>query len=265
MKKSFEEIPFYNYELKELLKDLRKKITKYNGKYNNKEFKEHLEALLMLDIDILKDNTYNEEQVEEFKNINIYRRLINLNIYGSMKKFLSNLDESIVWPGRIYNEDIAWYPVWKNNKEILTIDFLNPISENEKVVITLPQETIVSPEVRYKQIDKLIEQLYETHKQTPKIKNLKKWYYHMKLGYIIDQLSSLRTREDKLTKEQKIINSYNYELYKELDKEYGPFKNTFRLDHNNEKIIVDEKGNIISTTTVKETPVATFQKKIFYH
>ena len=264
MKKTFEEIWFNNSESKELLKDLRTKITKYNGKYSSKEFKEYLESLLVLDIDILKDNTYNEEQIEELKKIKIFRRLINFNVYGSMRKLLSDIDECIVWPGTIYKEDITWYPVWKNEEEILTLDFLSQIEEN-KTVITLPQETIISPNVRYEQIDKLIEHLYETYKKTPEIKNLKKWYYHIKLGCIIDQLSSLRARRDDLTKEQKIINKYNLELYKKMDKEYGPFENTFHLDHRNEKIIIDEKGNIISTTTVKETPIATFQKKIIYH
>ena len=258
-KKSFEEIPFYNHELKELLEELRKKITKYNGKYNSKEFKEYLEALLMLDIDILKENAYKEE----YKNISIYERIINFNIYGSMRKFISNLDKKIVWPGAAYNEDVSYYPALKK-EEVLSVD---TFSKNEKVVITLPPETLISPDLRHQETDRLIEQLYNESKSKPNFKSSEKYHYMMKLGNIIKQLSLLNSCESMrtLTNNQKKTNLYNNELYKEIEKEYGPFKNTFRLDHNNEEISVDVKGNIIGLSTVKETPIAIFQKKYIYH
>lgn len=252
-KNTFEEIPFYNYELKELLKDLRSKISKYNGEYNNKEFKEYLEALLMLDIDILKDNTYSEAQIEKYKKIDIYRRLINFNVYGSMRKFLSTIDETIVWPSRVYTEDKTYYLAWHDGERILDIDL-----DNKKPIISL--ETLVeSKKIRYTQAKKKIDVLYKKSKII-KENSYQKEKHYCDLMDMINEIKDLLTRKE-LDEEQINTQKYLDWVYKKIEEKYGPF------EKNNDKEENIETNNAIITGTsiVKETPIATFQKRKIYY
>lgn len=252
-KKPFEQIPFYNYELKDLLENLRNKISKYNGEYNNKEFKEYLEALLTLDIDILKDNTYTEEQIEKFKRIDIYRRLMNFNIYGSMKKFLSTIDKTIIWPSRVYEEDKTYYLAWRDGERILDIDL-----DNEKPIISL--ETLVeSRKIRYIQTKRKIEELYKNSKnmKEKQYKSEKKYYELMDM---IDEIKEMLTRKE-LNEEQINTQKYHDWVYKKFEEEYGPFKKNYERVEN----IETNNAVITGTSVVKETPVAVLKKVIEYY
>lgn len=106
----------------------------------------------MLEIDILKDKTYDEETLKKIEKIDFIQKIIEFNIYGSIRKLLETYDHKLTFPGTGYNGNGTDYPVWHKKIPILEIDVFNQI-------ITLPEEIIVSPKLRYEQIDKLIEKL----------------------------------------------------------------------------------------------------------
>ena len=273
MKKAKEQIPFFDNQIEILYKELKTKISQYNGKYKSEELKEYLKSLLALEIDILKDKSYNDEQLEELKKIKIARRIINFNVYGNLRKYLTKYDNTLIWPGESYNERSSAYPVWheripasKNPSDktpVLKIQSPNEFIGNDKTIITL-NSIVVSPKIRYEQIDKMIKELYQESISKPDYKFYEDYHYKIKLGCIIDQLSDWKSRRDELTEEQEIMKKYLFELYKNLKGKYGPFEEILKSSDRKEKISL-ENSRIIGTTTIKETPVAVFQKRIEYH
>lgn len=282
-RRTFEEIPFYskydsywNHDFRDLLKDLRQKISKYKGKYDSKEFKEFLLALLYLDIDILRDKTYSEEQLEQLKKIRIFRRLLDYNIYGSLRKFLTSTDNSLIF-SEVYDEDSMVYQVYNESFLSLEMDFWG-----DKCIITLPSEVLQASKLRYEKMDKLLDVLEEKRKERKSTLEKKAkidlpirftarsrekmeedYFYNIEIGTIIEQLIELKLRHSCLPNTKQ--NEYNNELYEKLAETYGPFQQNFTFDHKNEEINLDSEGTITGTSTVKETPVAIFQKKTIYY
>jgi len=96
---TYEQKRIINLEYEETIVFLMEKIKKYHGKYNTKEFKEWLTSALMLEIDIQKDNTYDEETLSKINKIEFAQEIINFNTYGNIRKFLENYDRTLTFPG----------------------------------------------------------------------------------------------------------------------------------------------------------------------
>ena len=281
-----------NPEFEEMVFFLIEKIKKYHGIHDSKEFKEWLTALLMLDIDIQKDTTYNEETLQKINRIDFIQRIINFNIYGNVRKFLENYDGTLTFPGGGYNGDGYGYPVWHDRfvpgesniprSDSDKIEILGISKPKNKTIITLTGTTSRSKKIRQMQIDKMIAKLYKLSQEKPKVtfNPTIDYYYNMNLAPEIQILHDwiCRCNEDRLVQlggfsnprnitrniinsipeEDKKINAYVIELYKALNQEYGTFKEIFRRPGEiTGKIDVDTKGNITETNLIKETPIAT--------
>lgn len=267
MQKEYKEIPFMNSNLKELLKDLRKRLEIYDGRHKTKQFKEWAESLLMLETDILVDGTYSDKELEYIKRIGFVRRIINFNIYGSIRKLTEN-DNTLKWLNKPYNEDEVKYKIYqKNNSDSLIPSIeLNYI---EKPTIKIQSSIVLSEYVRHEQIEKLIDTLYQNKKEGIMKVFSEKYHYKSVLGYDIKRLNSLVNRND-LTDKQVKISELNYNLFEKFREEYGPFeeKDDFsKLPPRpiQEEIDVNENGEITGETIIKETPVAVFKKVIQYY
>lgn len=264
-KKSFEEIPFINSNLEELLKDLRKRLTKYDGRFQTKQFKEWVESLLTLETDILKDTTYNEKELEYIKRIKFVNRIINFNIYGSIRKLTEN-DNTLKWLNNPYKEENVKYKIYpKNNYEIPSIE----LDFKEKPTIKLQSSIVLSNKIRYEQIDKMIEELYKNKKEETMKLHSANYHYDMVLGYDIKRLNGLINRKD-LTEKQIKISEFNYNLFEKFREEYGPFEEKYDLskipfESKQEEIDVNENGVITGESIVKETSVAVLKKVIEYY
>ena len=285
-----------NPEFEEMILWLIEKIKKYHGKYNSKELKEWLTALLMLEIDIQKDNTYNEETLKSINKNYFVQEIINFNIYGNIRRFLENYDGTLTFPGGGYNGDGYGYPVWHDRfvpgepniprGDSDKIEILGLSTPKNKTIITLTGTTSRSKKIRQMEIDKMIVELYKLSQEKPKVNfdPVIDYHYNMKLAHIIHILNdwACRCNDDRLVQPRgfsnpkgvinsipevdKKINAYVNELYKALNQEYGTFKEKFRRPEEViGKIDVDTKGNITETYPIKETPVATWQKRIIHH
>ena len=284
-----------NLEYEETLLWLIEKISKYQGKYSTKQLKEWLTSLLMLEIDIQKDNTYNEEILKGINKIGFTQLIFNFNIYANIRKILEEFDENLTFPGGGYNGK-SIYPVWHdrftpNESNIPRgsadkIEILNISLPENKTTITLTGESRRSKKIRQLQIDKMIIELYKKSLEKPNTnyEPIKDYYYNMDLGQIIHILNDwiCRCNEDRLvqahgiykkikkinsiSEEQTKINEYASMLYQLLQQEYGPFKEQFRRPEEViGKIDIDTKGAITETYTIKETPIVTWQKKIEHY
>lgn len=264
-KKSFEEIPFMNSNLEELLKDLRKRIIRYDGRYQTKQFREWIESLLTLETDILKDTTYNEKELEYIKRIKFVNRIINFNIYGSIRKLTEN-DNTLKWLNNPYKEENVKYKIYpKNNYEIpsIELDFI------KKPTIKIHSGIVLEKKERHEQIDKLIEELYRKKKEELMKLHSENYHYDMVLGYDIKRLNGLMNRKD-LTEKQIKISEFNYNLFEKFREEYGPFEEKYDLSKiplrpKDEEIDVNENGVITGESIVKETSVAVLKKVIEYY
>lgn len=284
-----------NPNFEEIILWLIEKIKKYNGIHNSKEFKEWLTALLMLDIDIQKDNTYDEETLQRINEVFFVQEIINFNVYGNIRKFLEDYDRTLTFPGGGYNGTHYGYPVWHDRfvpgepniprSDSDKIQILEIPKPNDKTIITLTGTTSRSKKIRQMQIDKMIVELYKSSQEKPKVNfdPVIDYHYNMKLAYIIHILNdwACRCNEDRLVQrgfdktksaprsipeECEKINTYVNELYKALKQEYGPFEEKFRRPGEViGKINVDEKGNITETYPIKETPILTYQKRITHY
>ena len=267
MQKKYEEISFMNSNLKELLKDLKKRLTKYDGRYQTKQFREWIESLLMLETDILKDNTYNDKELEYIKRIRFVNRIINFNIYGNIRKITEN-ENTLKWLGQPYDEDISNYKVYpKNNSgsEIPSIE----LDFNKKPTIKIHSGIVLEKKERHYQIDELIEELYKKKKTELMKMHSLDYHYDMVLGHDIRRLNELISRTD-FTENQIKTSEHNYNLYKLLKEEYGPFEERYNLSKipprpKDEEIQINEHAVITGTSTVKETPVAVLKKVIEYY
>ena len=265
--KEYKEIPFMNSNLKELLKDLRKRLTKYDGRYKTKQFKEWVESLLMLETDILNDGTYTDRELEYIKRIRFVNRIINFNIYGSIRKLTEN-DNTLKWLNKPYNEDEVKYMIYpKNNSDSLIPSIeLNYI---EKPTIKIQSSIVLSEYVRYEQIDKLIDTLYQNKKEGIMKVFSENYHYNSVLGYDIKRLNSLVNRND-LTDKQVKISELNYNLFEKFRQEYGPFEERYDYSQlpprqKQEEININKNGEITGESVIKETPVAVFKKVIQYY
>lgn len=284
-----------NPEFEEMILWLIEKIKKYHGKYNSKELKEWLTALLMLEIDLQKDTTYNDEMLRNINKIEFARIIFNFNIYGNMRKFLENYDRTLKFPGGGYNGDNSYYPVWHDGF-VLTDDPNIQRSDSDKIEIlelsNLKNKTLITltgpikrnKEIRQLEIDKMIIKLYKKSLEKPEInfKPVIDYYYHINLASDIKILHDwmCRCNEDSIVQphgfyrtrintsvdeESPKINDYVNELYKAFQNEYGQFIEPPRYETPIGKIDVDTKGTITETYPIKETPVATWQKKITHY
>lgn len=280
-----------NPEFEEMVFFLIEKIKKYHGIHDSKEFKEWLTALLMLDIDIQKDTTYNEETLKSINKNYFVQEIINFNIYGNIRRFLENYDGTLTFPGGGYNGDGYGYPVWHDRfvpgepniprSDSDKIEILGLSTPKNKTIITLTGTTSRSKKIRQMQIDKSIAELYKLSQEKPEINfdPVIAYHYNMKLAPIIHILNdwACRCNEDRLVQrgfdktksaprtipeENEKINRYVIGLYKALNQEYGTFKGPGETIG---KIDIDTKGNITETCPIKETPVVTWQKRITHY
>ena len=264
--KEYEKIPFMNSNLKELLKDLRKRLEIYDGRYKTKQFKEWVESLLMLETDILNDGTYNDKELEYIKRIRFINRIINFNIYGSIRKLTEN-DNTLKWLNKPYNEDEVKYKIYPKNNSDSKIPSIE-LNYIDKPTIKIQSSIVLSKYVRREQTDNLIDILHKCKEETMKLHSVN-YHYDMVLGYNIKRLNSLVNRTD-LTDKQVKISELNYNLFEKFREEYGPFEEKY--DFSNlpprpiqEEIDVNENGEITGETIIKETPVAVFKKVIQYY
>lgn len=267
MQKEYKEIPFINSNLKELLKDLRKRLTKYDGRYKTKQFKEWVESLLMLETDILNDGTYTDRELEYIKRIKFVSRIIDFNIYGSIRK-LTEKDDTLKWLGQPYDEDITNYTVYPKNSSGSEIPSIE-LDYKEKPTIKLHSSIVLSKNVRREQIDKLIDVLYKNKEEGTMKLQSENYHYDMILGYNIKRLNELVTRTD-LTEKQIKTSEFNHDLYEKFREEYGPFEEKYDFSlrpprPKEEEINVNEHGIITGESKVLETPVAVFKKVIQYY
>lgn len=291
---TYEQKRIINPEYEETIMFLMEKIKKYHGKYNNKEFKEWLTSALMLEIDIQKDNTYDEETLSKINKIEFAQEIINFNTYGNIRKFLENYDQTLTFPGRGYNGNQYNYPVWHDRfvpgepniprSDSDKIQVLEMPKTEGKSIITITGPIERSKKIRQLQIDKMILGLYKKSKETPKtnFETLTNYHYNIGLSPMIQILNEWirRCHEDTIIspqgfskirimasvdEEKQKINDYTTELYKALEKEYGMFNRPPRYETPIGKIDVDTKGTITETYPIKETPVATWQKKITHY
>lgn len=277
---------------------LIEKIKKYHGKYNSKELKEWLTALLMLEIDLQNDTTYNEKMLKNINRIEFAQNIFNFNIYGSIRKFLEKNDGTLTFPGGGYNGDYYDYPVWHDRfipadpkiprgaSDKIEVLKINTSDEHlKKTIITLTGPTIRSKKIRQLQIDKMIIKLYEQSLKKPEINfdPVIDNYYRMHLAPDIQILHDwicrcseeviaqphgfYRTQiKDSIDEESQKINDYVNKLYKAFQNEYGQFKEPFRRpDEIIGKIDIDTKGTITETYPIKETPTATWKKRITHY
>ena len=281
-------------EYEETIIFLMEKIKKYHGKYNTKEFKEWLTSALMLEIDIQKDNTYDEATLSKIDKIEFAQKIINFNIYGNIRKFLENYDHTLTFPGRGYNGNDYNYPVWHDRfvpgdpniprGDSDKIQVLEMPSTESKSIITITGPIERSKKIRQLQIDKMILELYKQSKEKPKtnFESITDYHYNMDLASKIQILNDwiIRCKGDyignphkfprtrilaSVDEESQKINDYTDKLYKALENEYGKFNKMVRHEESSGKIAVDTKGIITETYPIKETPVSTWQKRITHY
>lgn len=291
---TYEQKRIINLEYEETIVFLMEKIKKYHGKYNTKEFKEWLTSALMLEIDIQKDNTYDEETLSKINKIEFAQEIINFNTYGNIRKFLENYDQTLTFPGRGYNGNQYNYPVWHDRfvpgepniprSDSDKIQVLEMPKTEGKSIITMTGSIQRSKKIRQLQIDKMILELYKKSKEKPKtnFEAITNYHYNIGLSPMIQILNDWirRCHEDTIInpqgfpkirimasvdEESQKINDYTTELYKALEKEYGMFNRPPRYETPIGKIDVDTKGTITETYTIKETPVSTWQKRITHY
>ena len=232
---------------------LLEQIKEYKKIYS-KEFKEYLEALVNLDVDILKDNTYTKKQLELLKQNLLFRKIINYNALTVSKNLLSNIDDKIIVVGNCLLGDL--YAKNKNsNCKLFDIIFLQETLEyiNRISIEFLKNED--EPEKRKNKI----EELYQRFDKEDSLKNpnatresmqsrriqvgginipvtcaYDEWKkeHISRLEEIDRQLRHLESTED-LTKEQKNSNKLSKKIYKVFENEYGPFNELNKVDRKN--------------------------------
>lgn len=119
-------------EKNEFVIDLKNEIKKYDEIFK-KELQEYLESLLMLEINIVNEQTYSKEKLELLKEIEIFRRIIKYNIYGYAKKTLVTIDDKINIRG-YYSEKHPILIGTYNNKWLFDSNF-----EDEKTEFAIYQ------------------------------------------------------------------------------------------------------------------------------
>ncbi len=267
-------MPGYEKTLAELVNE----ISEYNGEYSSEKLKEWLMQLLELKIDIQNDHTFDEETLQEINKIEVAKRVIKLNIYSSTIKLLNEYDASLICFGMGYNEKNSIYTVGhdkfteeKQGKSdrfsVLKIETPSERNENKKTIITFGPSTTISEEIRYKQVDQMIEDLYkESKKDYKKTPHGIEFHYLRNLSERIRVLCECINRLNKLPEETEQINKYIADLCTEFERRYGHFEYPIQLPN---KIIgqtrVTTNGKTMETYTIKESPVVTYQKQIFHY
>ena len=121
---------FFNKVIKEFeIEKLSNEIKEYEG-ICNRELLDYFEALLFLEINILNDKTYNQEQIEKLKQLEIYRRVVKYNIYGYIKTYIEKMDKKLKITK--FEENLSQYSVTYKGQELIEVFF-----ENNKVKETM--------------------------------------------------------------------------------------------------------------------------------
>ena len=254
---------------------LLEKINEYNEIYS-KEFREYLEALVNLDIDILKDNTYSKEQLELLKQNLLFRKIINYNALTVSKNLLSNIDDKIIVVGNCLLGDL--YAKDENGK-LFDMRFLSEFPEYRKEISIAFFENEDEPERRKNKIEELYKKFDEEDKlknpydprecrqprkrkiggpRIPVIYPHDEWEkeHQSRLEEYDRQLRNLESTED-LTKEQKNSNKLSKKIYKVFEDTYGPFDDSNEIERKNHEDI--------GIKLVKSNNNVKFIKKIKYY
>lgn len=267
-------IPGYETTLSKLIDE----ILEYNGEYSSEKLKNWLMDLLRLRIDVQSDQTFDEEILKKINQIEVARRVINLNIYASVIKLLKEYDDSLICFGMGYNENNNIYTVGhdKFSKEkqskidrfdVLKIETPSEKNENQKTIITFGPLTTISKEIRHDQVDEMIKELYnESKKEFFKTEHSIEFHYLRNLGEKIRVLNECIRRSDELSEEAQQTNKYLADLCAEFERRYGHFEHPIQMPN---QIIgqthITKNGKKIETQTIKETPVITYRKQIFHY
>lgn len=213
-------------EKKEFIEEMQKEIKKYKGIYS-KRLLDYLQALLMLEKNVIKHTTYGKEKIEILKQIELFRRVVNYNIFEYTKRILQTAEINDLKADFEYD----FLPILKANYYGECIfDSKFPIEgiESKKVIFTLNQ-TEVNEELRNQRIEELYLQ-YEA------IKNKKNTYpgfiseceheieLKKKLNSILKAIEQLKLRNKcECTSTQLMFSEKAKNVYELLEKEYGPF------------------------------------------
>ena len=239
--------------------ELRQGIDDIKGIYSD-ELIEYLEALLSFEINIVNDNTYDEERLQVLKRLKLFRRLVDYNVFEYAKKIIRQTDERIEISERYFeyfpNFEANYNVYTEYSKTLFRTSFINEKGES-KISFTVYQT-----EKNDEKIDERLEELYKIYnkeKQTinpiQKDNNIissldphylwqekqnEKIYYYRNL---IKEIKARRNLNDSEQIEQELGNK----IYNNLKKEYGPFSEE-------PGIIESEKAEVKEYCLVKKTP-----------
>lgn len=243
--------------------ELRKGIDDIKGIYSD-ELIEYLEALLSFEVNIVNDNTCNEERLEVLKRLKLFRRLVDYNVFEHTKKIIEQTDERIDIIQRYFEYFPNFFAKYKasqeNIKTLFRTNFIN-VKGGSKISFTIYK--IENNEEKRKQ---RLEELYDLYKKEEQVKNpiIKdidsndemrfltnpyiKWeqQHEEKLQYYRTFINELEARKTLNEKEQ-IEADIEDKIYNNLKKEYGPF-------NEEQGIIESSETEIKETITSKETP-----------
>lgn len=239
--------------------ELRQGIEDIKGIYSD-ELIEYLEALLSFEINIVNDNTYDEERLEVLKRLKIFRRLVDYNVFEYAKKIIRETDERL----EITNRYFEYFPNFEANynayiEDSKTLFRTNFINEKGGSKISF---TVYQTEKNDEKTEERLEELYKIYndekqainpinKDNNIISSLDPHYlwqekqneklYHYKT--LIKEIKARRNLNDNEKIEEEIGNK----IYETLKKEYGPFNKTKGTIESSETMIKEYR-------TLKETP-----------
>ena len=239
---------FFNKVIKEFeIEKLSNEIKEYEG-ICNRELLDYFEALLFLEINILNDKTYNQEQIEKLKQLEIYRRVVKYNIYGYIKTYIEKMDKKLKITK--FEENLSQYSVTYKGQELIEVFFeINKVKET-MIELNYIKENI---EKRKNAVDIILYELESElgdknpYHQKYKKRNFdieeieKRWIinYETSIEKLENMLQILNSR-DELNKEEKKISELSEEIYNEFLNEYNLYEKKSRqktnIDFNEEKI-----------------------------
>lgn len=219
--------------------ELKEGIEKIKGLYSD-ELIEYLEALLSFEINIVNDNTYDEERIEVLKRLKLFRRLVDYNIFEYAKKVLKETEEKIEIQERYFeyfpNFSAQYKTINDDIKTLFRTDFINE-KKGSKISFTIYQleENEEQRKKRIKELNKLYK--LESQKLNPYSKmttnntpmdfltnpyNIWEQKHEEQLQYYRLAIEELKTRKiiNEEDQEELEISKKVYDVLKEA---YGPF------------------------------------------
>lgn len=240
-------------------------LKKFNGIYS-KELLEYLESLLMLETNIVNDNTYNGEKLELLRKIEIFKRISNYNVYECAKKTLENTGIKTKYE---YDERYPILSVAHNGKLVFDSCFPHKDVKIEKASFIIHQ-LILDEDIRKQKIEELYKKYNEASKQKnpytcnnceEKNKHVKSdiWQtaHREKLSVLKEYIEILKSRK-QLEEQEKNREYLSKQIYEAFQEEYGPFEEEPKEIKLNGIEIKEKK-------LVKDTPFAKIHRVRTYY